>query len=311
MNKQDLKKVGQARLVMEHINKSKDYNEEKQKRAFLYDLSLLNSMAAKGYMVDRSPLDDMIYSIKEAACNTIANLWPDRCRYDKQDKPHRSVLYVYVGDRQYSFHVDLHISVACRVPKAYYKTINTSFGEMAIGNCLEWDGIRNSWSLSDEEYKEKVKLCHIKKQKDALSIPRTQTKEFKLKLKFYGAIKVAKEGLRMKNLQRKYEARFWEYLEEKLPSQKKKNKCFVNRDYYECEYRYYSLIADMFSEEELAWSHNNFFVSEAYVSYVGKKIGEHLTSDEQDRAYVVERLYNALLKGKKLTSDMLLPYVCR
>lgn len=312
MDKHELEIVEQARVVLGHLCKCKDYNKEKQKKEFLYDLSLLNSMAAKGYLVSRTPLDEMIYNIKAKACNEIASCWPKRCRYDKHYSSHDSVLYVYAAGRQYSYHADLVGSVEGQVDKARWGRMNDILrGEWH--ECIEWDGIRNGWSLTDDEYKERFKESRefqkqflVKEDKeDPLSndVPRTQSEEFQTKLKYLRAIAVAEEGLRVENLSRRYKEIFWEYLDERLPAQKKRNKCYKQRAYWTCKDLYYPLIADMFSEEEKSWEHLSLYDTNVYKEYVG----DCRKDVANNREKVVRRLYFALLHGKKLTSDMLLP----
>lgn len=89
------------------IQESHTTPTESFRKDFLHDLAAMNSMVPKGYGVSKSPADKYIYSVKQTACETIAREWPDRCRYFPHGGPHHTILYVYAGCRQYSFHVHL------------------------------------------------------------------------------------------------------------------------------------------------------------------------------------------------------------
>lgn len=89
--------------------KANDFNSEDKKRQFVYDLAALNSLATKGYKVERTAIDESIYATKQLACDFMATHWSSRCKYDSgySSDNHSAVLYVYIHGRQYSFHSNL------------------------------------------------------------------------------------------------------------------------------------------------------------------------------------------------------------
>lgn len=208
-----------------------DFTREAKKQQFIHDLAQLNSMAAKGYMVERMPIDTCIYAVKELACEFLATTMPDRCRYDASYEQYGSVLYVYVNSRQYSFHVTL--------PR------NATVASAKYG---EWDRLEGGWRLSDEDYRKS--RAASRSQPYHIATERSPETRSRVAL-YYGA---ARDFIRRRDYyvshQDEIRAKFWRELSEVLPKCKKKNKCFVNMDYYECHRRYFSLISSSFSADE-------------------------------------------------------------
>lgn len=196
-------------------------------KAFLYNLALLNSMAHKGYMAPYTAGDQLIYAVKQEACEWLVLNWPNRCRYYSSYGRHNSILYVYVLRRQYSYHVDLPFSLKGKVREA---------------NHHEWDGIEGGWSMDDVAY---AQTLAAKRHNPELR--NTESYDFKEMLKFY---KAAKEYIRIWASHSLVVQKFWDLMGKVLPSRKQKNKCYMTRDLYECRERYFSLVRDDFSEQE-------------------------------------------------------------
>jgi len=197
-------------------------------KAFLYNLAMLNSMAHKGYMAPRTAGDQLIYAVKQEACEWLARNWTSRCRYYYGGiGAHSSVLYVYTMRRQYSFHVDLPFTLMETLPKAKYH---------------EWDGIDRGWSMDDVAYAQTLAA-----KRNNPELLHTESYEFKEMLKFY---KAAKEYIRIWASHSLVVQKFWDLMGKVLPSRKQKNKCYMTRDLYECRERYFSLVRDDFSDLE-------------------------------------------------------------
>lgn len=210
-----------------------DLDSEAKKQQFIYDLAKLNSLATKGYMAERTAMDDSIYAIKQLACEYIATHWPSRCRYDSgySCTSHSSVLYIYVKSRQYSFHVDLSDSIVTNK-----------------GRFDEWDRIEGGWQLSDEEYRtvRSARRCYSY----SLPIVRTQ-KSRKLAAMYFAA---ANDYIRRRDSYNRYHdqayTKYWSELETVLPAKKKKNKCFMTKNFSACYERYFSMVEKSFSDPE-------------------------------------------------------------
>lgn len=222
-------------LILSVITKiqSSKFKTEKEKQQFLYDLAMLNSLATKGYMVERTSIDESIYSTKRIACEFMAMNWPTRCRYDRgySWRAHSSVLYIYAGGRQYSFHVDLPSTMT--VAEAHYN---------------EWDRLEGGWQLSDEEYREARTSYHSKH--DSYVVVRSLDERKRAAM----YLSVVNHYLQKRDIYERYHdqayAKFWRELSLALTTRKRKNKCFVDRDFRACYWRYYTLIADYFTDEE-------------------------------------------------------------
>lgn len=114
---------------------------EDQKQNFLYNLSFMNNMVVKGYMKERTDMDERIYNVKDLALDYIVKQMPKRCFLSYNNS--RYVIYICVNSRQYSFHT------------------NKKHGmEYNLGDAREprWDGIVGGWELSDAEYKQEMKI---------------------------------------------------------------------------------------------------------------------------------------------------------
>jgi len=197
-------------------------------KAFLYNLALLNSMAHKGYMAPRTAGDQLIYAVKQEACEWLAQNWTSRCRYYYGGiGAHSSVLYVYTMRRQYSFHVDLPFSLMETLPKAKYR---------------EWDGIDRGWSMDDVAYAQTLAA-----KRHSPELLHTESYEFKEMLKFF---KAAKEYIRIWTNHRLVAQKFWDLLGKVLPARKLKNKCCMTHNLHECSGRYFDLVRNDFSEVE-------------------------------------------------------------
>ena len=212
--------------------KGNNMTTEVQKQQFVYDLAKLNSLATKGYMAERTAIDDSIYAIKQLACEYIATHWPSRCRYDSgySCTAHSSVLYIYVKSRQYSFHVDLSGDIV--VNKARFN---------------EWDHLVGGWELSDKEYRKardasRKKVYHIATERSPET--RSRVASYLVALKDY----IRRRDAYLNHYDEAH-AKFWQELALALPRPKQKNKCYVNKDFDECYRRYFSLIASSFSLE--------------------------------------------------------------
>lgn len=115
-------------------------NTEAERQHLLYNLAFMNNMVVKGYMKERTDMDERIYNVKDLALDYIIKQMPERCflSYDNR----RYVIYVCVNSRQYSFHtrnnhgLEFNFNRDAREPR--------------------WDNIVNGWELSDAEYKQAV-----------------------------------------------------------------------------------------------------------------------------------------------------------
>ena len=223
------------------FQKSQAALTESFRKNLLHDLAAMNSMVPKGYGVTTSPADKLIYSVKQIACEVIAREWPDRCRYLHCYSIHKSILYIYAGGRQYSFHVHL----------AGFNLTEASFDE--------WDQIKNGWSLSDEEYALEFRSRANKRRSadylshDILVVNRRNREE---RLKMY---KAAKEYVRNLHEHQRIRERFWNTLLSILPPAKRKNKCVANRNLQDCLNRYKDLVKGAFSEEEMRFLRYGLF----------------------------------------------------
>ena len=240
----EIEKMEAAHSVLSKVikfQKSHTTPSESYRKDLLHDLAAMNSMVPKGYGVTKSPADTLIYSIKQIACEAIAWEWPDRCRYLHCYSIHKSILYIYAGSRQYSFHVDL---AGFNLPQASYE---------------EWDQIKNGWSLSDEEYALECRSrANERRSADYLShdILVVNRREREVRLKMY---KAAKEYVRNLHEHQRLRERFWNTLLSILPPAKRKNKCVANRDLQDCLNRYKDLVKGAFSEEEMRFLRYGLF----------------------------------------------------
>lgn len=222
-------KIQQAYLVLSLVQKGVKHIEAAIKN-FLYQLSRMNSMATKGYMEQRTTADCLIYNVKTIACEYFVHTFPGRCTYSYSGfSRHGSILYCYSDGRQYSYHTELE----SEVKKARYD---------------EWDGLKDGWSLTDEEYFAAITAVNrndiddLEVEKE-LVIPFTQTPIFQERLQRY---KAAKEYMMNESLMDKTREKFWDILLGTLPKNKLNNKCVVNRDLNKC----YQLYFDSIKEHE-------------------------------------------------------------
>lgn len=115
-------------------------NTEAQRQNLLYNLAFMNNMVVKGYMKERTYMDDTIYSVKDVALDYIIKQMPERCFLSYDNGSY--VIYICVNSRQYSFHtrsshgMKYSYELGVREPR--------------------WDGIVSGWELSDEEYRKQV-----------------------------------------------------------------------------------------------------------------------------------------------------------
>ena len=223
-------KIQQAYLVMTMIQ-TWLFNTEKLLKEFLFNLALMNHMATKGYMAPRTSADELIYTVKQVACEFLIHNWPNRCSYDHRSfEPHGSVLYCYCDRRQYSFHVNILYSD--------FKTLRST-------GSSEWDGIENGWSLTDQEYR----AARVRERHVNVISPRTKAPGFQEKLFF---IKAAKEYLENRKISINAQEKFWNELLSILPPQKLKNKCVVEHNFDECFRRYFELLKEKLNEKEIS-----------------------------------------------------------
>lgn len=209
-----------------------DLDTESKKQQFLFDLAKLNSLVPKGYWAWRTDYDDYIYEVKQQACEFLATEMPDRCRYfyGGQGK-HSSVLYIYANNRQYSFHVDLPPTI--QVPKARED---------------EWDKIKESWQLSDAEYREERAAS---RRQEKTGLPVRSADDRRRALRYLAAAKeyrLKRDDIR--DFSNRVQEMFWRELSSVLPAAKKKNKCFIDQDLHACHMRYFNLIETSFTVEE-------------------------------------------------------------
>ena len=126
------------RKKLRKVMKDGDVKDEGKLKAFLHDLAMMNGMLAKGWGVRKSEADELCYEVKQECIEFLVKERPDRCFYANAD--YMSIVYVYAGGRQYSF----HCSGLSRKPRYAPK----------FGVC--WDEIEEGWRLSDAEYKERL-----------------------------------------------------------------------------------------------------------------------------------------------------------
>lgn len=232
-------KIQQAYLVLTMIQ-TWLIDTEKLLKEFLFNLALMNHMATKGYMAFRSSADELIYAVKQVACEFLVHNWPNRCCYYHRYEPHGSVLYFYCDRRQYSFHVDLNDCESVR--EARYD---------------EWDGIVKGWAMTDQEYQ----AARVHERQVNKICPRTKARSFQEKLLF---VKAAKEYLANKTININAQEKFWNELLSILPPQKLRNKCVVKRNFDECFRRYLELVKEKFTDKEIRLMRSVWFYGDEF-----------------------------------------------
>lgn len=198
------KEILQANKVMSLIA-----SETRDLKGFLYELSYLNSMAAKGYK-EENIYNPMIYSIKEVALRYIYDNFRRYCLNSYGDLytfHGQRILYVFFNKRQYSFHhgiIEWDYIVYTR-----------------------WDGMKEGWKMSDEEY-----FSELEKNRDnkySIQDKRTDQPDFLYKLE---KLKKKREEERRCFMEEKLKKEFFIRLET-IP-QARKAKCFKERDFRRC-----------------------------------------------------------------------------
>lgn len=223
-------KIDQAHLVLSLIIGPLLTTEQELKH-FVYQLSLMNSMAAKGYRVKRDSVDNLIYAVKQLACEYIVDHFSNHCRYFYWPSDHGSVLYVYCEQRQYSFHVEIQNYTS--LPRARFD---------------EWNEIRDGWALDDESYVEAVS-----KQQSSGTLPLSQPiRRYERELTYY---KAAKQYCHNRELRTRIESKtiekFWGLITAILPKRIQRTKYFSERNFNECFNRHFEKIRSSFNEDEL------------------------------------------------------------
>ncbi len=197
----EIEKIKQVKNVLELLTLPVD--TEEKKKNLLYNLSYMNSMVVKGYMKERTEADGVIYSTKNYALKRVAELMPDRCFCCL------GVLYVYAGGRQYSYH---------------YR------GEAPIDRhqAIEWDGVSEGFSYSDEEYKRLA--AKVKADKDAERAQNEadyQKRVHDVKMLVVKAVNEARTGKALVE-------QFKQAMEDNLTKVQKKSKAYQSKDIHRC-----------------------------------------------------------------------------
>ena len=71
----EMEKMEAAHSVLNKVikfQKSHTTPSESYRKELLHDLAAMNSMVPKGYRVNKSPADTLLYSVKQIACEVIA-----------------------------------------------------------------------------------------------------------------------------------------------------------------------------------------------------------------------------------------------
>lgn len=185
-------------------------NTEQDRKNLLYNLSLMNSMVVKGYKKERTDADGEIYTLKNKVLNMLPELMPGRC-FMADD-----VLYVYAAGRQYSYHVKYFIQGAL------------------YNNRVKWDGIKEGFALSDEEYKSKhnefVEFDRHVNQREQENEAKEE-KDMNRKVRIY-LLRGIKEARRLNDEIRKHNDYFWKVIENGLTKAQKRTMAYKNRDGY-------------------------------------------------------------------------------
>ena len=176
---------------------------EEEKKNFLYNLSYMNNMVVKGYMKERTDADDIIYSTKNYALKRVGELMPDRCFCCL------GVLYVYAGGRQYSYH---------------YR------GEAPIDRhqAIEWDGVAEGFSYSDEDYKRLTAKVKAEKAAQRAQNETDYQKHVRdVKILVVKAVNEARAGKALVE-------QFKQAMEDNLTKAQKKSKAYQSKDIRRC-----------------------------------------------------------------------------
>lgn len=197
----EIEKINQVKKVLNLLTLPVD--TEEKKKNLLYNLSYMNNMVVKGYMKERTEADGVIYSTKNYALKRVAELMPDRCFCCL------GVLYVYAGGRQYSYH---------------YR------GEAPIDRhqAIEWNGVTDGFSYSDEEYKRLT--AEVKAGKDAERAQNEadyQKRVHDVKMLVVKAVNEARTGKALVE-------QFKQAMENHLTKVQKKSKAYQSKDIRRC-----------------------------------------------------------------------------
>lgn len=197
----EIEKVNQVQKVLNLLTLPVD--TEEKKKNLLYNLSYMNNMVVKGYMKERTEADGVIYSTKDYAMKRVAELMPDRCFCCL------GVFYVYAGGRQYSYH---------------YRGKDPINRHKAI----EWDGVTEGFSYSDEDYKQLT--ANMKAEKEAKRTQNEanyQKRVHNVKMLVVKAVNEARTGKALVE-------QFKQAMETGLTKTQKKAKAYQNKDIHRC-----------------------------------------------------------------------------
>ena len=218
--------------VSKIIGMMREVKSEKDLSSLLKELSFMNTMVLKGYKETRTLADYVIYSTKSSICQWLCENYNNRCRSFQNN-----ILYVYSNNRQYSYHVSLHINVegSCITYNGYSTVVKSAKYD-------EWDEIENGWKLTDSQYRSIV----AKKRNIKEPVIRTKQPDFLEKLE---ALKSKKREIELEK-QKIERINFFFSMLGNL-KQAKKSKCYKEHDFEKC----YIIYADRLGLNESMYSY--------------------------------------------------------
>jgi len=199
----EVEKLSQVSKVSSMMVNGK-FRSENELKSFLYNLSYMNDMVVKGYMKERTQVDNIIYGLKNVALEWIANNYTDRCVRCCD------VIYVYSSGRQYSYHIlDAFSSRWNAIPNKYVK----------------WDGIKGGYALTDAEYKKRIHVTEETK-----TVPSYRKQKY---LDRFLELKQQEERHIINDERENKVQFFFDTLIAKMPKVSR-YKCVINRKIYKC-----------------------------------------------------------------------------
>lgn len=194
-------------------------NTEAERQHLLYNLAYMNDMVVKGYMKERTDMDERIYYVKDLALDYIVKQMPERCFLSDDNGYY--VIYVCVNSRQYSFHTRSNHGMKYNFKRDIREP--------------RWDGIIGGWKLSDAEYKQQMENRRKDKhRKDALHAEWERDYGRAVRLATIRQIKKTRERNREVRRQKGARDRWWKTLEDGLNSRQKNTVAFKTRDAKKC-----------------------------------------------------------------------------
>jgi hypothetical protein len=132
-------------------NIDKEYNDYVKR---VYDLAVFNSKLVKGYKNYKSDKDEQDYEEKNKELKKLVDI---AIKNNYEVHRNSDVIYFVIDGIQISFHY----------PSGFRNQGVTSFNELPNENKYEWDGVKNAYKYSKEEYeklkKDRAEILNIRK----------------------------------------------------------------------------------------------------------------------------------------------------